>query len=390
MAATTTSTANSGTTANAQAAAAVVPFTIGSRIGSRNSFTLPGIALAADSPTTPPNTPVQLPAVGYVDSYLVEVTAALTGTGWTLGQSGVFGLIDHIALRNSQGQNLIVPLTGDELYLMNKYSGLGRGLANPYGAQNDPKLDVTYTATGATLHFFFYVPAVIDKISAFGALPALASNRSYQFEVVLSSISKAFGGTAPTAVSVSLDASAVFWQEPVGVTNGGGTQQTEPFGLGSIALWQKEVQNTAQGENLLRSNNVGNTLRNIIFIARDNTGARSESAWSPISELLVDNYPLIRLKDSEWRSAMGSWFGYSGTLDGAGGLDTGVRVVPFYLLAGGYSGDMNASHAQYLQTLDATLLQLHQLQMGAAAAGGTLTILTQSVQSDNQAFIFSK
>lgn len=374
-------------TQQAQAAPAL-PFTIGSRASSRNSFTLPGIALGTGI-NNPPGTPVQIPAVGYLKNLRMEVTAVVTGGAPTLSGDGPWNLIDHVALKNSAGQNIIAPLTGYELYLVNKYGGQGHGLGSPVGRNNDPKLGFNYTGgpTG-TIHFFLDIPLEFDSSQALGSIPALASNRSYQLELALAPIATVFGGTIPTGVSVTVDVTANYWDTPVASTPGGQVQQTEPFGLGTLSLWQKEVPVIAPGEQITRSNNTGNVIRELIFVLRTAAGVRTDSDWTNIAELMVDNNPMIRLKKAEWQDLMANIFEYNAALDTAGGLDTGVFVMPFDLLAGGTNGNVNNSRAQYLATLDATLLQLHGYSYGANAS--TLTILTNAVTSSNPAFIFSK
>jgi hypothetical protein len=372
-----------------QAQIPALPFTIGSRASSRSSFTIPNIALGT-SVVTPPGTPVQIPAVGFLKSISLEISAVVTGGTPTLQADAPWNIIDHVTFKNSAGQNIIAPVTGYELYLINKYAGQAQGLVTPYGVLNDPRGGRQYAGgpTG-TIHFFLDIPLEFDASSGLGSIPALASNRSYQLELALAPIATVFGGTIPTGVAVTIDATANYWDVPAAQTPGGTVQQTEPFGLGTLSLWQKEVPVLAPGEQYTRSNNTGNVIRELILVLRNSSGVRTDADWTTLLELNIDNNPMLRLKKTEWQELMTSAFGYSGaSLDAAGGLDTGVFVIPFHLLAGGTLGDPGASRAQYLATLDATLLQLHGYSWGAAASN--LTILTNAVSSDNSAFIYSK
>ena len=67
-------------------------------------------------------------------------------------------------------------------------------------------------------------------------------------------------------------------------------------------------------------------------------------------------------------------------VDAAGGLDTGVFVIPFFAIAE-MQADPTASRAQYLPTLDTQQLQLRGTSFGANVS--TLEILTNSVVPTN-------
>lgn len=374
----------------AEQATSVLPFTMASRVSTRNSFTV-STALAASAPTIASGTPVQIPAVGFLKSLRLELVLTNSGGTPSYTADAPFNVISRISFKNSAGQNLIAPLSGYELYLINKYSGMGQGLASAYGQLSDPKIGRVYSAVAASgARFFLDVPLEIDPEYALGAIPALASNRSYQLEIEFASIATVFGATTPpTAASVTVDATANYWDVPIATTPGGNSQATDPFGLGTLSLFQKENPNLAPGEQLTRSNNTGNVIRNLIFVARTAAGARTDADWSSICELYVDNNPMLRLKKTEWQDAMTRWFGMSAAaLDAAGGLDTGVYVLPFYLMAGGIAGDPSNSRAQLLATLDATLLQFKGYSWGASIS--QLAIITQAIASDNPAFIYSK
>lgn len=371
--------------------AVALPFTIASRVSERQSFSIPNVALSSAAPTTPAGTPVQIPAVGYLKALRLEVTLTNSGGTPTYQADAPFNLIQNITFKNSAGQNLVAPLTGYEWYLVNKYGGMGAGITSGVGRLSDAKVGRQYSAIAASgAHFFLDIPLEIDPSTGLGAIPALASNRSYQFEIQLAAISTVFTATTPpTAASVTIDASAIYWDVPVATTPGGASQATEPFGLGTLSLWQKENPPLAPGEQLTRSNNTGNVIRNLVLVLRTAAGARTDADWTSVFELFIDNNPMLRFKKTEWQDNLVRWFGYdAAALDGVGGLDTGVYTIPFHLLAGGMSGDPANSHAQYLATLDATLLQLKGYNWGASAS--QLTILTQAVASPNTAFIYSK
>lgn len=372
----------------ADAPTTLLPFTIGARVSTRQSFSLSATLGAA--PVTAVGSPVQIPAVGWLKSLRLEVTITNSGGTPTFQADAPFNVITNITLKNSAGQNLVAPLTGYEFYVINKYGGHAQGLASAYGRLADPKVGRQYAAVAATgSHFFLDVPLEIDASQGLGAIPALASNRSYQLELQFAAIATVFGGTIPTAASVTVDATAVFWDVPAQVSPNGTPQADQPYGPNTLALWQKENPPVTPGEQLTRSNNTGNSIRNLIFIARTAAGARTDTDWTSVFELFVDNNPMLRLKKTEWQDYITRWYGLEATaLDAANGLDTGVYVIPFHLLAGGLAGDPSNSRAQFLATLDATLLQFKGYNWGAGIS--QMTVLTEAVTAESPLYIYSK
>lgn len=363
---------NSGGAAPAPAAskqaAPSLPFVIGARQSTRLSFVTNSQALGA---ANIPISPIQIPAVGYLRHIDMEVT--LTGSGGTspaFTADGPFNCLAVVELRNASGNDLIAPVTGYQLFLINKY-----GLAGFDAPAGDARRNQQFTNTAPSAHFFIRVPCEVSPADAFGAIPALASNRSYQLAITLSSVATVETG-APT-LSVVITGTAWFWTEPVAATKSGTLQETAPRFNGSLQLWQIEQPPVTPGDKYIKSNNVGNVLKCLVFTLRTSSGARTDSDWPAISELYLDNDPMFYLSQNAWASFMSQMFNLTGaSKDVAGGLDTGVYVIPFYALAEG-NALANSRRSQYLPTLDASQLQLRGTSWGASAS--TLEILTNSV-----------
>lgn len=355
--------------------AAALPFPIGSRVGIRPSFSTGAVVLSATTPT--PVNPISIPAVGYLRYITLEVT--LTGTAGTapaFTADGPFNVLQSVEFRTSAGNDIIVPITGYQLMGINKYGGYTYGIA-PY---TDPRAGRQYSAVGGvapTAHFFLNVPVEFDSETALGSIPALASNRSYQLILNLAAIPTVLSG-AP-GVTVTVNGTAHYWNEPPSASQSGLPQVTKPAGLGTICQWQYEAPPLSAGDKLIKLNNVGNVLRNVIFTLRNSSGVRIDAAgWPAICELYLDNEPMFNLSQNEWEQRMTWQYGLvAATKDVVNGLDTGVYVIPFHMLAGSISGDPANTRAQYLPTLDSSQLQLRGSSWGANAA--TLEILTNSV-----------
>lgn len=362
-------TGNPSGNASSQPQAPTLPFVIASRVSSRLSFVTNTVALGA---ATAPQSPIQIPAVGYLKYLDLEVTLAGSGgTSPVFTADAPFNAIASVELRNASGNDLIVPVTGYQLMLINKYGGVD--VDAPF---SDPRGDNTFTNAPPSAHFFLRVPCEVSPADAFGAIPALASNRSYQLVFTFNSLAAVISSNP--VVNMTIQGVAWFWTEPVASTKTGVTQDTAPAYNGSLDLWQIEPQGLTPGDKYIRSNNVGNVLRCIIFTLRNASSVREDADWPAVCELYLDNDPLFYLPVNQWLSWMSRVYGCNvlGSKDVKQGLDTGVYVIPFFALAEG-AAIANARRSQYLPTLDASLLQLRGTSWGAGAS--TLEILTNSV-----------
>lgn len=370
--------------ANAQNGQAL-PFPIASRTGTRQAFDTGVVTLSASAPSVINGIPI--PAVGYLKEIVLEVIVNVTGgTSPAFTADAPFNVLQSIGLRTASGNDIITPITGYQLMLINKYGG--------YHAGSDPRNSRQYSAANATgAHFFLRVPLEIDPETGLGSIPALASNRSYMLNMTMAAASTVLSG-GPT-VTVQVKGTSFYWHEPPATTSGGAAQVTQPAALGTVSQWQFEAPIVSQGDRFTKLSNVGNIIRNHIFVCRNSSGVRVDAAaggWptNPV-EFYLDNEMAYSLSMNLWEQLMVEWFGLNAAAkDGALGLDTGVYVLPYHALVGDTAGDPSNSRSQLLPTLNASLVQLRG-SWGASAA--SLEVLTNSIvpaANTGYSAIFSK
>ena len=369
-------------------AAPAIPFKIASRKQTRQAFTPSTATLGASSVSL---SPIEVPATGYLQSIRLEVTGTWSGggAGTSFNADAPFNAISSIGVRSADGTPIITPISGYQLFLVNKYGGQIFS-----GQTADPRNAYGYSATGGTatgtFKFFLSLPFEFDHETGLGAIPALASNRSYVIDVSLAPIATIFGATnTPTGATLNIIGYSEYWAQPAAANSVGQAQQTAPQGLGTLNRWQLETPVVTAGAKYVKSNNVGGTIRTHILTLRTSAGARTDSDWPALTQLYVDNEPQFYLTTNYWADFMSRIYGYSATSkDVAGGLDTGVYVVPYSLLLGsGYSDSSDNSRGQLLNTNSATLLQFYGASFGASA--NTLEILTSTV-SGTASNVYSK
>ena len=357
--------------------APAIPFKIAARKQTRSAFTPATVTLGASSVSF---SPLEVPATGYLAAIRLEVTGTWSGggAGTAFNADAPFNGISSIGVRDASGTPLITPMTGYQLYLINKYGG------QVYTGQSaDPKSAYGYAATGGTatgtFKFFLSLPFQFDHETGLGAIPALASNRSYIVDITAAPIATIFGATnTPTGATLNIIGYSEYWTQPAAANSVGQAQQPQPQGLGTLGRWLFEGISVTAGTKSLKSNNVGGTLRNHILVLRTGAGVRTDADWPALFQLYVDNEPQNYLTSTYFADAMARQFNFTSlTKDTANGLDTGVYVLPYHAWLGSIGGDTNNSRGQLLNTNSATLLQFYGSAFGASAA--TLEVITQSI-----------
>jgi hypothetical protein len=356
------------------------------------------------------NSPIQIPAAGFLRGVEIIVTASGgTGTAAVYAADGPWNFINQISLSNSAGDNLIAPISGYQLYLLNKY-GSGRAQA-PW---SDPKMDAFYTTpTNGNFQFRLFLPVEADPSQGFCALPNLAANRAYQVNYTVDGFATAatasktdhLFSTLPTTVpSVNVTFVNHYWSQPAATNAVGTPQETQPFGTGSVMLTQVETYSTSSGDKYLQSHNVGNVIRGLGLVLRDANGVRlttgsaglggsSAVASATPSQIILNNDTVYYLPYVSWIDHMAETYGlaYGGRtassaygFDAVGTLDNGVYWIGYFgSVENGYFSPSN-SRDNYLPTLDATLLQI-RANFGTIS---TCEIITQSVKPTSAAALY--
>lgn len=363
--------------ASAAKKVATIPFTRASRRKSQLSFTTNPVALSATGQIQ--LGPIQIPAAGFLRYIELTVTATTTGNAASpaLNADGPFNVIAYISVTNAAGDTMIVPLTGYQLMLMNKWGALSED--PPFC---DPRLTgYSFTATGGSggsFSFTLRIPFELDAHDAFCAVPNLAANKSYQIQLILATEGTVYSTNPTAAPTVAITGLAEFWTQP-NPTNGVGTpQEVAPLGAGSVGLWRLQTIPVTQGDKIMQLTNVGNVIRTFIATLRTAAGARDGADLPTTWQIILNNDTLFYLPDAVWFGDMQSSSGYTGaTLDAAGGGDTGVRVWHYPLEQNGRIR-CDGPRDQYLPTLDSTLLQLRATSFGANAA--TLEVITNEIK----------
>jgi hypothetical protein len=383
-------------TGQATAAAATpgvgsIPFTIASRPQARfsNTQTVSNFASGGSFAI------IQLPATGWVRKVSLFFTATFTtaSAAAIVAGDGPWNLISGITLTDATGQPVYQPISGYNLYLVNKYFSTGgvntnipRSYANPH---QGPEYAFSGSSTTGTAKFRLDLDFEQDYATGYGCIPNLDSNASLQLKVDYGIYTNAFTGTTPSAATLAMRVSTHYWA-PVGKTLNGAPADVAPIGAGDYVETRYETQTvSASSENLVSLTNRGGMVKGVLLVSRA-AGVRTAITAGSNLGVVLDNQPIyegvpIEEVQDEWRRA----YGYMGadittsyapvTAGTSAGLDAGVVPFPFGLLS-----DYRDS---FLNTRAGSLFQF-KVTPGASAT--QLEIVTQLMQVKDMASFYNR
>lgn len=323
--------------------------------------------------------PYEIPSYGFLRSEYVHVETDGTGTGAAAvyDADAPFSAISEFALTDADGAPLVGPVSGYELYLINKYGGY---VPPPLC---DPKTWEQYTApsTDGEFSFALRLPVEVSSRDAFCALPNM--NTSQQFRKGLRVGPKdGVYTTDPTTVPSVRHRGIMEAYSPVPPTDlRGFRNQQEPPGRGSASYWSRHVVQISSGENTVQLPRLGNWLRNVIFVFRDTSGDRAAQFPSTV-RMEWDGSLIFDRTADYWRQLMRERFALDAAAESANGLDTGVLAWDFTSDFDGHAG--GEMRDRYLATTKGSRLELR----GSFGAAGTLTILTNDVVPRSVAAVY--
>jgi hypothetical protein len=357
-----------------------VPFVKGSYQFAEKFFT--------DTVTTSTSQQAQTPHNVTPGGFLRGVFIEVNGTGGVLGTAVVgtdfpFSLIASITLEDINGAPIIGPLTGWELFALNKYCGLFYA--------GDPSVLFNFRGTFASPNFVIWLPCEI-RSDGLGTLANTDARAQYRVNYTVDSSANFLStGTVTAQVTLTITGHVEYWGQPEATDLIGTPQEQVPPLLGSTMFAVHEtiasgLSNAAAVT--AKHNRVGNQIRNFLYIVRTGAAATASEAPNPRADLFADpirirldnryirtEAPNIRKARTARQLGMSGGFQTPGT--GVSVVDTGVFA---YLFSDGL--DYHPSPGDdggWLPTTEATFLQCEVTITGASGSANNITVLTNDV-----------
>jgi hypothetical protein len=329
--------------------------------------------------------PIQVPPTGFVRALRLTftVTVAASAGGAVVAGDGPWNLINNITLTDARGLAITQPVSGFNLYLMNKYFSSGARHTNIPRAWGNPHMGPQYqysaTATTGTATFRLFLVLEQDYASGYGCVPNLDANSTLQLKCDVNPITLGFAGTL-TAANVAVTVDSDYWAA-VGNTVGGIGCETTPLGVGDFLETRYETQTvTAGSENIINLNNKGGMVRGIILVSRA-AGVRTAFVPGSNAGLVYDNNAITEgITIEAHQEKVARTYGYLGSEIGSSyaplspgvmpGLDRGVHVLNF--------GADAAGRDTWMPTRVGTLLQAKLTPGAGATSMEVITLLMQA------------
>lgn len=335
-----------------------VPFVRGSHEFSEGPFddrsVTPGAAAVAQGP-------VDVPARGWATSVLIQVdaTAGVLGAG-VLGEDWPFSVFDQLAFTRPNGDPYFGPMNGFSAFLANLYGA--------YVFESDPRANPDFLG-GINARFLFRIPLEATHHDGYAALINQDQAASYKVSWTVPASTTLFT-TAPTTIpAIRFRLWMEGWAQPPTADLRGRPIQQSPPGTPTAQFWSEQTFNVVAGLNTIRLTDVGNLIRTLVFVFRDDTATRIRRDDELPADSIRFTYDARDVENKSlrgWREAMFDHFGFA--------APAGVVVYDKTHDGEGHSG--NEARNQYLPTSDRTRLELIGTWTGS---GGVLTVLTNDI-----------
>jgi hypothetical protein len=385
--------ARSGMTNQPNAPTSAIPFTRGSTDASMKDAQRQYLFASSQSDQ------IQLQTNAFLASIVIEITTVAAGNAATVVYTpdAPYNYINLLRLDDPAGQGIIAPITGYQLYLLNKY-------LPDTGCFFDPQGDPTFNlvagsgATGGSFSFRLILPVEHRHRDAFGAVNNSAANQRYLITLTTSASTVVYS-TPPTTVptNVTWTVYQQYWTSPpstITTSAGSSAVQQSPAGLGTVAFVRYERHNEVSGGGTpqIQLNNVGDYISSLVFILRNasnqrdgttNTAVAPSGAsgdWPVEFDWWVNDFQVHALNIGDWQRWMARFYSYFAALGpSASGIasttpNTNARALDIGVFAlfqnfALFDQVHNFEPAgQYLPTDATTKLQIRGSTFGAGAA----------------------
>lgn len=254
----------------------VVPFTSASHEHTEQAF---------DVTVTPGENsqdlgPFDIPAFGYYRHLLLQVETVEAGEAGEAEAHADFpwNLFDRIQISDVNGADIFGPLSG--------YSTLWASITGGYAGRPDPRVMPYTSEQGGDLtepEFLLRVPQEISHYNGYGSLANQSTAANYKIFLTLNSVAKLVSDSEKTpssAPKLRIRGYVETWSLPEATDPLGRAQEDQPPMLDSSQYYSKFIRSDIQaGDNTVLMTRVGSLIRNLIIIARDSEGNRSDEVF---------------------------------------------------------------------------------------------------------------
>lgn len=306
---------------------------------------------------------LSVPSHGFARS--VIITAEIDQmTGGTYSADGLAAALRSVNFADTGGSDVIVPLGGHDLAMVNKWVPSG-GVSNP---------TVLFPNT---LKRFWRLPLEISGRDGLGSLPNMDASSLYTVETSVAPLADIFdpGDLPTTPPDLTLSAYLEAWSPPQPADFGGRPVAPQPPALNTTQYVSKQRVNfPAAGDQSVKLERRGNLIRAILLVGRTEAGVRSDSVLPTSFRFRWDGREMYDIDTEMQRYFMRERSGMT--------VDTGVLLLDFSHEFDGTIG--SELRDQWLRTLKSSDLEI---DCNGVAAAGQLSIITVDVAPSGNVYV---
>lgn len=304
------------------------PFVTGTRTLESETYNA-NVTLSAATQTL---TPYEFQVDGYLSGALVRLTGTTAGNAAATAfqADGPFSVIQSITVEDIGGKQIMGPLSGWQLYVLNRFGGF------VYNA--DARANGIYTvttgagATGGSFRFILRVPIQVRRRDAMGALPNRNASATFKLKITVNTSATVYS-TAPTAApTVNVQVQQHGWATSDNRDYKGNSVSPTPNGVGSLLYTDVETIQLSAGSFNQRMSTFGGLLRLLVFELRDAAGSRAvgETDFPTLFEMEIDKVKTYSRSPVTWEYLMSEDYGLTSAAESA--TATNVKPDGVYVL----------------------------------------------------------
>lgn len=304
---------------------------------------------------------LSVPPHGFARSVLLHITVDSIAGG-TYSADGLAAAIRSINFADTNGSDVIVPISGHDLKMVNKWL-CGGGFSDPAILSDSPT------------EMFLRLPLEISERDALGALPNQDASSLYTVDVTFGTEADVFAVAPTNPATVTVAAYLEAWSPPQPADFAGRPVSPQPPALNTTQYVSKHRHNLpAAGNHSITLERRGNLVRGLLLIARTEAGARSDTVLPDSFRFRWDGREMFDMDTAVQRFYMRERGGMA--------VDTGVLLIDF---THEFDGRLGAElRDQWLRTLKSSELSL---DLNGVDAAGQLSVITVDVAPAGDVYV---
>lgn len=330
-----------------------IPFTAAAHEHTEKAFDWRNITLGTDQLERE----FDIPSAGYARHIVIHVKGT-GGSGGNAKPDAPWNILREIVLNDTNSAPVFGPIDG--------YSALWANIAGGYANMQDPRFAPEYKSTSPNFEFMLRIPLEISHFDGLGSIANQNAAAPYRVKLTLARLADVFATAPSTNPTFTITGWLEAWSVPTAADVMGRPQAQAPPAHGTTQFWSNRQEDVAVGDNVVDIKRVGSLIRNVVFIARDASGVRSDAVFPDPIRINWDQRQIFQ-ESQAYRKRV-TWERLNDTT-----IDTGVFIYSYAHSVGNRSGDDTPN--MWIATVPSSRLEL----AGPVATAGRIQVIVNDI-----------